>query len=103
MSTLTILTLSASSPTAISFSMVSILRQGWHHSAQKSTRTGISDLRTSTSKVLSLTGWIAPMRSPSLKAFLALQGRDVPLGVEGRGAAGAGGGDGLPIGVVDDV
>src|SRR3954470_16510887 len=102
MSTFTILTLSASSPTAISFSIVSILRQGWHHSAQKSTKTGISDLRTSTSKVLSVTGSTAPMRSPSLSTRLErpLQGRDVPLGVEGRGAAGAGGGDRLPVGVV---
>src|SRR4051794_644519 len=102
MSTLTIFTLSARSPTAISLSIVSIFRHGWHHSAQKSTKTGISDLRTSASKVLSLTGWMAPIRTPST-CFLKLQRRDVALGVQGSRATGAGGGDRLPIGVVDEI
>src|SRR5258705_448259 len=41
--------------------------------------------------------------APSPSSKPVLQRRDEPLGVEGRGAAGAGGGDGLPIRVVDDV
>src|SRR5689334_12907057 len=103
MSSFTIFTLSASSPPAISLSMTSILRHGAHHSAQKSTRTGISDFSTSASNVASVTA-CAPMRlSPNPTKLSVFQRHDEALGVERGGTAGAGGRDGLPISVVDDV
>src|SRR5471032_3082911 len=49
---LTILTLSPSAP-AISSSAGAIMRQGPHHSAQKSTTTGSADFNTSDSKLAS--------------------------------------------------
>src|SRR5690349_19814479 len=51
---MTILTFSPSEP-AISSSAGAIIRQGPHHSAQKSTTTGLADFRTSDSKVASET------------------------------------------------
>src|SRR5690242_4770121 len=48
----TILTLSPMTP-AISSSAGAIMRHGPHHSAQKSTTTGLADLSTSASKVAS--------------------------------------------------
>src|SRR5881409_2915819 len=39
-------------------------RHGPHHSAQKSTSTGLSDLRTSTSKLSSVTAAMLPTRFP---------------------------------------
>src|SRR5580704_14502912 len=47
---LTILTLPASAPVAISSSAGAIMRHGPHHSAQKSTTTGSADLSTVASK-----------------------------------------------------
>src|SRR6185312_7102328 len=53
-----IVTLSPSSP-AISSSAGAIIRQGPHHSAQKSTRTGVSEPRTSEAKLWSVTVLVA--------------------------------------------
>src|SRR4029453_9787518 len=41
--------------------------QGPHQSAQKSTTTGLSDFRTTSSKVASVTSATAPMKSPLLQ------------------------------------
>src|SRR6202162_3197287 len=51
---LTILTLPASAPVAISSSAGAIMRHGPHHSAQKSTTTGPLALSTSASNVASV-------------------------------------------------
>src|SRR3954469_24017088 len=72
----TILTFSPSEP-AISSSAGAIMRHGPHHSAQKSTTTGLADFRTSASNVASETlptlighlvvsriGKFIPLRSP---------------------------------------
>src|SRR5690348_10359487 len=58
MLSLAIVTLSPSSP-AISSSAGAIIRQGPHHSAQKSTRTGLSEPRTSEAKLWSVTVLVA--------------------------------------------
>src|SRR6478736_2592453 len=54
MLSLAMVTLSPSSP-AISSSAGAIIRHGPHHSAQKSTRTGLSEPRTSEAKLWSVT------------------------------------------------
>ena len=59
-STLTNLTLSPKS-VATSSTIGAIWRQGPHHSAQKSMTTGTSDLRTSSSKVASVTARASDM------------------------------------------
>src|SRR5262252_3108535 len=58
MFSLTILTLPSSS-LAISSSAGAICRQGPHHSAQKSTTTGVDDFKTSAAKVSSETVAVA--------------------------------------------
>src|SRR4051794_34440140 len=65
---LTIFSASPRSP-AISSSTGATMRHGPHHGAQKSTRTGVSDSRTSAWKLLSVTSEMAP------KMWL-LQGRE---------------------------
>src|SRR3954447_17831893 len=61
MLSLAIVTLSPSSP-AISSSAGAIIRHGPHHSAQKSTRTGVSEPRTSEAKLWSVTVLVAMAR-----------------------------------------
>src|ERR1700712_339198 len=63
MLTFTIWTLSPIS-LAISASSGSTLRHGAHHSAQKSTSTGLSDCRTSLTNVASVTALVAPTGDP---------------------------------------
>src|ERR687890_1270519 len=63
MFTLTICTLSPIS-LAISASSGSTLRHGAHHSAQKSTSTGLSDCSTSVTNVASVTALVAPTENP---------------------------------------
>src|SRR5438552_561703 len=58
MLSLAIVILSPSSP-AISSSAGAIIRHGPHHSAQKSTRTGLSEPRTSLAKLWSVTVLVA--------------------------------------------
>src|SRR4051794_15857244 len=118
MLTLAIVILSPCSE-AISSSTGATILQGPHHSAQKSTRTGLSLPRTSTSNVASVTVLVAaPMwcllvagllgrtygRDPSFPAGgSAVVVGEPALGVERGGAARAGRGDGLAVGVVDEV
>src|SRR5215204_3014651 len=141
--------LSACSP-AISSRIGDTWRHGPHHSAQKSTTTGLSFCSTSLAKLASVTvlvlaptvflsrfrgsvrrAWqCSPRRTrPYGAGFpgattpgrgsaghgglghlgrvagrqLVVQRREVALRVESGGAAGAGRGDRLPVGVVDDV
>src|SRR5262249_38370779 len=59
--------------------MGAIARHGPHHTAQKSTRTGIGDSRTSLAKDCSLTATAFPMKKPPMvtelgAAFLAMRG-----------------------------
>src|SRR5690349_6130549 len=125
-------------------------RHGPHQGAQKSTRTGLSFLRTSASKVASVVSLMAPTRGllsvvllglveglaevrrppasqaagtagsahadgavvgvvllderlgGGRRARLVVLGEEA-LGVQGRGAARAGGRDGLAVGVVHEV
>src|SRR5688500_14469769 len=103
MSIRTISTLSPISE-AISSSSGSTLRQGAHHSAQKSTSTGRSACNTSLTKLASVPAVVAPTKillKPGVEP--SVQGGDEPLGVERRGGAGAGGGDRLPVDVVHQV
>src|SRR6202167_4287241 len=70
--------------------------------------TGLSLFRTSSSKVWSVTTLVAPTPSHPLTRFLSYVISVFPagqpaLGVQRRGAAGAGRGDRLPVGVVDHV
>src|ERR1051326_210614 len=117
MSTFTTFTLSPSS-LAISSSTGATRRHGPHHSAQKSTRTGVSDCRTSVAKVSSVTALVAPMggapvldpaprrsvhsprRSAPAKRLWCVSIRergDVPFRVQGGGRTGTGGGDRLLV------
>src|SRR5687768_16121228 len=141
MLSLTTLSLSLFSA-AISSRTGATILHGPHHSAQKSTRTGLSLCRTSTVKSASVVVLVAvPMRCSSgrggagtgldggrggavpagdLRAVRrlgrdgvveadvrlrrgVLEHRQVALGVERRGAAGARCRDGLAVGVVDQV
>ena len=83
-------------------------RHGAHHVAQKSTTTGISDFRTSASKVASVTVTGLAHRD-SLRGcsggrgFALAEVVEVVLGVERGGAAGARGGDRLAVAAVDQV
>src|SRR5476651_678764 len=122
MFSLTILTLSACS-VAISSSTGATMRQGPHHSAQKSTNTGVSLAKTSVAKVSSVTDWVVPTVG-SCRLSIGCAGRSSggglsvraggklrngvlagqpPFGVEGGRTAGAGRGDGLAVGVIDEV
>src|SRR3954468_21988798 len=117
MFTLAMVILSAFS-TAISSSTGATILHGPHHSAQKSTRTGLSLPRTSVSNVASVTVLVAaPMSAPSgsmLRVTVkprrwlrhsraSLDRGEPPLCVERSLAAGAGRGDGLAVDVVDQV
>src|SRR5690606_26504941 len=130
---------------ATSSTIGDICLHGPHQSAQKSTRTGLSDCSTSLSKLLSVTSVTlliahsfravgrgvpsagtapADARRRSDQRALGLGGvrlgavglgglglrtaclvevGEVPLGVQGRGAAGPGGGDRLTVDVIDGV
>src|SRR5438445_10260182 len=59
------LILSPSSPWICS-TIGAIMRHGPHHVAQKSTRTGISDLRTEASNSASVTAWMFDIYDPFL-------------------------------------
>src|SRR4051812_10537113 len=101
-------TISTRSPIslAISASSGSTFLHGAHHSAQKSTSTSLSDCSTSLVKVASVTALPAPTGSSlaTKLAELQLDERcDEALGGQRRGTTGAGGGDGLTIGVVDEI
>src|SRR5258705_7248251 len=102
---------------AISASRGSTLRHGVHHSAQKSTSTGLSDWSTSLTNVASVTA-LAPILNFSSDTAICLvrrsccwcrrrfgvrEGGHVALRVERGRTAGASGRDGLPVGVVDNV
>src|SRR4051794_20478465 len=117
MFTLAMVILSAFS-TAISSSTGATILHGPHHSAQKSTRTGLSLPRTSVSNVASVTVFVAaPMSAPSgsmLRVTVkprrwvshsrgSLELGEPPLRVERRLAASAGGGDGLAVDMVDQI
>src|SRR4051794_32665406 len=123
MFTLAMVILSAFS-TAISSSTGATILHGPHHSAQKSTRTGLSLPRTSVSNVASVTVLVAaPMSAPSgsmlpvtvkprrwvrhsrgsLELRASLELGQPPFRVERGLAAGAGGGDRLAVNVVDEV
>src|SRR6185369_13393508 len=111
MSSFTILTLSPISR-AISSRTGATRRHGPHHSAQKSTSTGVGDMRTSSVNVASVTAFVVPIllsfRSSSRRLGPARSGLggqtcDVALRVERGGTTGAGRGDGLPVGVIDQV
>src|SRR2546422_4312187 len=92
-------------------------RHGPHHSAQKSTRTGVADCRTSASKLWSVISVISPMWPPSCsRPWLVLPvgpgwcdplsvslGLQPPLGVDRGHAAGPRGGDRLTVGVVHHI
>src|SRR3954452_7917671 len=116
MFTLAMVILSACSE-AISSSTGATILQGPHHSAQKSTRTGLSLPRTSASNVASVTVLVAAAIDVSLsrvyranvRVRCVIPGRSVTvvgqpaLRVERGRTAGAGSGDRLPVGVVDEV
>src|SRR5690348_13245394 len=98
-----------------------IWRHGPHQAAQKSTRTGLSLLRTSCSKESSVTFFRVPATAGSLTRWcdggrgsdggllrlgplLAVcESGEEALGVQGGGATGAGRSDRLAVCVVDDV
>src|SRR3954471_1573313 len=122
MFSLAIVSLSACSA-AISSRTGATILHGPHHSAQKSTSTGLSLPRTSVANVASVTVLVLPAMvvlpvglcskgvgrrtggAVGLCPGSALvEGLGQPaLGVEGGGGAGAGRGDGLAVDVVDDV
>src|SRR4051794_11718995 len=117
---------------AISSSTGATILQGPHHSAQKSTSTGLSLPKTSASKLLSVTvfadpirlllidglsdgGWVECIRCNSQGGvvcfppggvrglLVTFEGSEVSLGVERRRATCAGSRDRLPVDVVDNV
>jgi hypothetical protein len=59
-STLSLTIRTSSRPSAISSSSGAIARHGAHHGAQKSTRIGVSDSRTSAWKLSSVTSMMDP-------------------------------------------
>src|SRR5690606_7667432 len=73
-------------------------RHGPHHSAQKSTSTGLSLLRTSLSKVASVTSLMVA----TVVSLTLLVGQPA-LGIDSRLTAGAGRGDRLTVDTVHDV
>src|SRR5271166_6251802 len=108
---------------AISSSTGTITLHGPHHSAQKSTSTGTSEALTCSSNVASskvtIFSLITSPQSPGTSPLQVVQHRPCPvcsqvprsgpaclqppLGVDGRHAARAGGGDRLAVDVVLDV
>src|SRR4051812_13996823 len=97
---------------AISSSTGATILHGPHHSAQKSTSTGLSLPRTSLAKLASVTVTVLPAMEVLLldgycwedRASALVEGLGEPaLGVDRRGGAGARRGDRLPVDVVDDV
>src|SRR4051794_23730636 len=106
---------------AISSRTGATILQGPHHSAQKSTSTGLSLPSTSLAKLVSVTvtvlpaigrsplclawgaWWVKPTRG-SLSSLPLVEGLgEPPLGVDGRGGPRSGRGDGLAVDVVDHV
>src|SRR5262249_54840774 len=116
MSILTIFTLSPISR-ASSFRTGSTRRHGPHHSAQKSTSTGVGDISTSSTKVASVTssmvclpdrGSVSAGRRrcdpvPRGAALRWPEPSDESLRVESGGATRTGGGDRLTVRVVNEV
>src|SRR3982750_3810105 len=97
---------------AISSSTGATILHGPHHSAQKSTSTGLSLPRTSLAKLASVTVTVLPAMEVLLldgycwedRASALVEGLGEPaLGVDRRRGAGARRGDGLAVDVVDDV
>src|SRR3954466_16403891 len=108
---------------AISSRTGATILQGPHHSAQKSTSTGLSLPSTSLAKLVSVTVTVLPAigRSPFRGLAEVPGGRthrgaflcpgsaprkcaaEPALGVDRRGGTRAGGGDGLAVDVVDDI
>src|SRR3954447_13359363 len=111
---------------AISSSTGATILHGPHHSAQKSTSTGLSLPSTSLAKLVSVTVTVLPAigRSPSRLAWKCSVGEPIErrfyarptegsalveglgepaLGVDGRSGAGTRRGDRLAVDVVDDV
>src|SRR6478735_7385996 len=118
------LTISISSPcsAAMASSEGAIWRHGPHQAAQKSTSTGLSFFRTSSSKESSVTFFRAPATATSLTSGGGVRGKrsdcrgllrlggllvressEEALCVQGCRATGAGSRDGLSVRVVDDV
>src|SRR5690606_35017432 len=82
---------------AISSRIGAIMRHGPHHSAQKSTRTGLSELIiSSNSASVMVTGWLIGV-SPCLSLQTSFSGSQPTFGVDRRPAASAGGGHRLSI------
>src|SRR5215218_2203665 len=108
---------------AISSSTGATILHGPHHSAQKSTSTGLSLPSTSSAKVASVTVTVLPAMGMSSSRWSGcsevptgggpclcpagsalVEGLGQPaLGIDRRGRAGAGRGDRLAVDVVDDV
>src|SRR3954454_4537776 len=97
---------------AISSSTGATILHGPHHSAQKSTSTGLSLPRTSLAKLASVTVTVLPAMEVLLldgycwedRASALVEGLGQPaLGVDRRGGTGARRGDRLAVDVVDDV
>src|SRR3954453_14774586 len=121
MLSLAIVSLSPSSAASSSSTGAAILH-GPHHSAQKSTSTGLSLPRTSLAKLESVTFTVLPAMEmlprwsggppgstgrgpfvcPGSSALVERLGEPA-FGVDPGGRAGAGGGDRLPVDVVDHV
>ncbi len=82
------------------------LRQGPHHSAQKSTMTGFSEANTSVLKLASVTSFALLITFPFvwlLGCSLGVQVCEVVLYVKGSHTTGARSGDGLAVRGVDDI
>src|SRR5215203_175130 len=104
---------------AISSSTGAIMRHGPHHSAQKSTRTGLSFCSTFSEKSVSVTCLIVPTVGSSTSRISVfgrrelrggfgngrrfVEGGEEALGVQRGLAARAGSGDCLPVRVVDEI
>src|SRR5699024_9436066 len=86
-------------------------RQGPHHSAQKSTSTGLEELSTSASKVASVTAlssdiwgllsdrqWLGDLSGIRLSRL-----GQIGFNIKGRDATGTGCSDGLPVVGVEDI
>src|SRR4051794_40406627 len=93
--------------TEISSRMGPSLRHGPHHSAQKSTMTGLSEASTSALKLASVTSFALLI---TLSLFRLVAARrlgveicEVVLDVEGRNTAGSGRRNGLAVSRIDDV
>ena len=91
--------------TEISSRTGAIILHGPHHSAQKSTRSGVSALPTDSSKVASDSVMIPLLTVVPFSGHRALAGErfQIPLRAECGRTSGPGGGDRLAVDVVLDV